>query len=68
MVPADKASNNISIMCKKYYIQTLIDELDVFSNTASKIYTSLDSIVKLCLHTRVTYLHANECVYQLTGI
>ncbi len=30
MVPADKASNNIIIVCKKYYIQSLIDELGVF--------------------------------------
>ncbi len=53
MVPVDKASNNIIIVCKKYYIQTLIDELGVFSDTASKTYvygnTTLDIIVKLHL-------------------
>ena len=27
-VPADKAPNNIIIMCKRYYIETLIKELD----------------------------------------
>ncbi len=51
MVPADKASNNIIIVCKKYYIQILIDELGVVSGNASKTYvyenTSLDIIVKL---------------------
>ncbi len=53
MVPANKASNNIIIVCKIYYIQTLIDELGVFSDTASKTYaydnTTLDIIVKLYL-------------------
>ncbi len=53
MVPVDKASNNIIIVGKKYYIQTLIDEFGVFSDTASKTYaydnTTLDIIVKLHL-------------------
>ncbi len=53
MVPANKASNNIIIECRKYYIQTLIDELGVFSDTPSKTYaydnTTLDIIVKLHL-------------------
>ncbi len=53
MVPADKACNNIIIVCRKYYIQTLIDELGVCSGTASKTYaydnTTLDIIVKLHL-------------------
>ncbi len=59
MVPADKAINNIIIVCKKYYIQTLIDELGVFSDTASKTYaydnTTLDIIVKLYLE-KITQL------------
>ncbi len=59
MVPADKASNNIIIVCTKYYIQTLIDELGVFSDTASKTYaydnTTLDIIVKLHLE-KITLL------------
>ncbi len=59
MVPADKASNNIISVCKKYYIQTLIDELVVFSDTASKTYaydnTTLDIIVKLHLE-KITQL------------
>ena len=27
LVPADKAANNVIVVCKKYYIETLIKEL-----------------------------------------
>ena len=41
-VPTDKASNNISVVCKQFYIQTMMDELKVFdddttSNTYEKV-------------------------------
>ena len=43
IVPADEAPNNITIMCKRYYIETLIKELglDNFSTaTGNSTYTS----------------------------
>ena len=33
LVPADKAANNVIVVCKKYYIKTLIKELGI--NTTS---------------------------------
>ena len=42
-VPADKAPNNIIIMCKRYYIETLIKELgldDCSTQTGNSTYTS----------------------------
>ena len=35
IVPADKASNNIVFVCKSYYIECLIKELGINSNTSS---------------------------------
>ena len=35
IAPADKASNNIVFVCKSYYFECLIKELDINSNTAS---------------------------------
>ena len=42
-VPAEKAPNNIIIICKKYYIETLIKELGLdncSSPTGNSTYTS----------------------------
>ena len=51
LVPADKASNNVIVVCKKYYIDTLIKELgikNVNSNNPTYILIgdSLETIVK----------------------
>ena len=35
-VPADKAPNNIIIICKKYYIETLIKELGLDNSSTTK--------------------------------
>ena len=32
LVPADKAANNIIVICKKNYIETLIEELGIKSS------------------------------------
>ena len=29
-VPTDKASNNISVLCKKFYVEHSLKELDIF--------------------------------------
>ena len=31
-VPTDKASNNISVVCKQFYIKTMLNELKVFDD------------------------------------
>ena len=37
LIPADKASNNVIIVCKKYYIDTLVKELGI-NNVNSNIH------------------------------
>ena len=32
-VPTDKASNNISVVCKQFYIKTMLNELCVFEES-----------------------------------
>ena len=51
LVPTDKASNNISIVCKEFYIKTMLKELKVFdseidSNTYENITLAPDKIVE----------------------
>ena len=35
-VPTDKASNNIAVVCKKFYVEQSMKELDIFLNTSEK--------------------------------
>ena len=51
LVPADKAANNVIIVCKKYYIDTLVKELginnvNINNPTYIPIYDSFETIVK----------------------
>ena len=39
VVPADKASNNIIFVCKRYYIQCLMDELKLYSDESNTTYS-----------------------------
>ena len=39
IVPADKAPNNVVFICKKYYIECLLKELDISGNLSNKTYT-----------------------------
>ena len=39
IVPADKAPNNIIFVCKKYYVQCLLNELGVNTNSHNNTYT-----------------------------
>ena len=39
LVPADKASNNILIVCRKYYLDTVLKELDTSDGTSPQTYT-----------------------------
>ena len=51
LVPADKATNNVIIVCKKYYIDTLVKELginnvNINNPTYIPIDDSFETIVK----------------------
>ena len=39
LVPADKAANNVIIVCKEYYIDTLVKELGI-NNVNINIYSN----------------------------
>ena len=43
LVPADKAANNVIIVCKKYHIDTLVKELGINNvNISSPTYIPID--------------------------
>ena len=53
LVPADKASNNVIVVCKKYYLDVVIKELslnntykEVHNNNVNVISRHLDYMVK----------------------
>ena len=43
VVPIDKASNNVAIICKKFYVSRLLEEVGVL-NTTSSISTPVVSL------------------------
>ena len=46
LVPIDKAGNNVALICKKYYIETLEKELN--SRTFVKVNTTSNDFIKKC--------------------
>ena len=58
-VPADKAPNNVIIICKRYYIDTLIKELGLdncFTPTGNSIYTSCQMSSEDIVNTHNTFM------------
>ena len=58
-VPADKAPNNIIIICKRYYIETLIKELGLdkcSTRTGSLTYTSCQISSEDIVNTHDTFM------------
>ena len=46
LVPADKAANNVIIVCKKYYIDTLVKELGINNvNISNATYIPIDDFI-----------------------
>ena len=43
LVPADKAANNVIVVCKKYHIETLIKELGINTTNISPNSTNIPS-------------------------
>ena len=58
-VPADKAPNNITIVCKKYYIEILIKELGLdncFTPTGNSAYTLCQMSSEDIVNTHDTFM------------
>ena len=58
-VPADKAPNNIIIICKRYYIETLIKELGLDNcsmPTGNSAYTSCQMSSEDIVNTHDTFM------------
>ena len=58
-VPANKAPNNIIIICKRYYIKTLIKELGLdncFTPTGNSTYTSCQMSLGDIVNTHDTFM------------
>ena len=58
-VPADKAPNNIIIICKRYYIETLIKELrldNCSTPTGNSTYTSCQMSTENIVNTQDTFM------------
>ena len=56
MVPADKATNNVVVVCRLHYINTLKQELN-----GTKAYEETSSDVKSLVNS-----HSNELPYKFT--
>ena len=58
-VPADKAPNNVIIICKRYYIETLIKELGLgncSTPTGNSTYTSCQMSSEDIVNTHDTFM------------
>jgi hypothetical protein len=63
-VPTDKASNNITIVCKKSYIEQSMKELDIFTDSGQKdlkdkTYATVDKDFKSIVRRHRNYMSKN---------
>ena len=54
--PADKASNNIIVICKQYYHKVLCDELGLFNNSGSATYQKVTDSLHTILDKHQEFL------------
>ena len=47
LVPADKAANNVTVVCKKYHIETLIKDLGINTTNISPKSTYIPSVWRM---------------------
>ena len=64
-VPTDKAGNNISVVCKKFYVEQSMKELDIFFNSstkdeAKKTYVVVKEDVSSLISRHRRYMKANS--------
>jgi hypothetical protein len=57
LVPADKASNNIVFVCKKYYYECLLDELGFTSTSGNTTYTRTNLTKDEILQNHISVLN-----------
>ena len=56
-VPADKAGNNVIIVCKRYYIETLVKELEMDKRTSNNpTYQQCDIPVDTIINTHQLFV------------
>ena len=56
LVPADKASNNILVVCKKYYLDVVLKELNMNNGTRPQTYTPCNDHVEHLISKHVDFL------------
>ena len=62
LVPADKAANNVIIICKKYYYSVLIKELGLDGNNdANPTYTLVNKSLEDIIKSHVKYM-TKKCI------
>ena len=60
LVPADKAGNNVLIVCKKYYIEVILKELDTCNGTSPLTYTPCTTHVGDLLAAYVDFINGQN--------
>ena len=66
IVPADKASNNYTFVCKRYYVDILIEELGLSSKCSTKLLSIL--LTKLLTHIKQGLQKYCETAYTRSGV
>jgi hypothetical protein len=60
LVPADKASNNVIIVCKRFYLQLMREELGLNDNNSNSPYTKSDKKINEIVNSHVTWLEERK--------
>ena len=71
-VPIDKASNNIAVVCKKFYIEKSMQELGIYQDTISKkeddkTYVRVDKNPQDIINRHKRYVKSNLKIDNVTG-
>ena len=62
LVPADKAGNNIIVVCKKYYLDVVLKELES-TNTYQEVHSDCSNVVS----RHLKYMVQNNIFVHFTG-
>ena len=60
LVPADKAGNNVLVVCKKYYLDVVIRELINKNKTGPNTYIECNDSIDQLLKEHVQYMNTNN--------
>ena len=69
-VPTDKASNNIAVVCKKFYIEKSMKELGIFADASQnekddRTYEMVDKDVKSIVDRHMRYMKSNSITTEI---